>query len=44
VKVLHEGPSAYSCLAALPDGAAGCLFELGEKHPYEKIAFVRFNP
>jgi sialidase-1 len=44
VKVLHEGPSAYSCLVGLADGAAGCLFELGEKHPYEKIAFVRFNP
>jgi sialidase-1 len=44
VKVLHEGPSAYSCLVALPGGAAGCLFEAGEKHAYEKIVFVRFTP
>ena len=39
---LHEGPSAYSCLAVLPNGAA-CLFEAGEKHPYEKIVFARFG-
>jgi sialidase-1 len=44
VKVLHEGPSGYSCLVSLPDGAAGCLFEAGAKHPYEKIVFERFRP
>lgn len=44
VTVLHEGPSAYSCLAALPGGAAGCLFEAGAKDPYEKIVFARFTP
>ena len=44
VSLLHEGPSAYSCLVALPGGAAGCLFEAGSKDPYEKIVFARFTP
>lgn len=25
--LLHEGPSAYSCLQALPDGSVICLYE-----------------
>ncbi len=41
-RVLHPGPSAYSSLAALPDGAVGCLYEAGEKNPYESIVFARF--
>jgi sialidase-1 len=40
--VLHEGPSAYSCLAPLPEGALGCLYEGGEKSAYEKIVFAAF--
>jgi len=40
-RLLEEGPSAYSCLAELPDGAA-CLYERGQKGPYEKVAFARF--
>ncbi len=40
--VLHAGPAAYSCLAVLPDGQLGCLYESGEQHPYEKIVFARF--
>ncbi len=40
-KVLHEGPSAYSCLAVLPDGGAACLYEAGKKSPYESIVFER---
>jgi sialidase-1 len=40
--VLHEGPAAYSCLAALPDGALGCLYEAGKEEPYDKIVFARF--
>jgi sialidase-1 len=43
-KVLHEGPSAYSCLAALPDGSIYCLYERGEKSPYERITVARFSP
>lgn len=41
-RVLHEGPSAYSCLAVLADGSIGCLFEKGEKSPYETISWMRF--
>ena len=40
-KEIHAGPAAYSCLAVLADGAIGCLYEAGEKHAYEKIAFTR---
>ena len=40
---LHAGPSAYSCLTVLSDMTAGCLYERGEKGPYEKITFARFN-
>ena len=43
-RVLHEGPAAYSDLAALPDGAVGCLYECGERSPYERVAFARFAP
>jgi sialidase-1 len=43
-RVLHSGPSAYSCLAALPGaGTIGCLYEQGEKSPYERITFARFT-
>lgn len=40
--VLHAGPSAYSCLVALDPTTAGCLYERGEKGPYEKITFAIF--
>jgi sialidase-1 len=40
-KVLHAGPSAYSCLAVLPDKSIACLFECGEKSLYEKISLAR---
>jgi sialidase-1 len=42
LKVLHTGPSAYSCLAMLPENRLACLFEAGEVHPYEKILFLSF--
>lgn len=42
-RVLQEGPAAYSCLVALPDGRVGCLYEAGREHPYEKIVFARFG-
>ncbi|MBN2507572.1 MAG: exo-alpha-sialidase [Verrucomicrobia bacterium] len=41
---LHPGPAAYSCLVALPDGKAGCLYERGHRQPYETIVFARFAP
>jgi sialidase-1 len=42
-KRLHEGPSAYSSLAVLPDATVGCLYERGDSDPYETITFARFN-
>ena len=42
-RTLHPGPSAYSCLAILPDSTTACLYERGEQHPYEKITFAHFN-
>ena len=42
-KELHAGPSAYSCLAILPDGDITCLYERGEQSPYEALALARFN-
>jgi sialidase-1 len=41
--VLHPGPSAYSSLVALSATEAGCLYERGEKKPYERITFARFS-
>ena len=40
---LHAGPAAYSCLVALPNGHAGCLYECGENSPYETIRFAQFD-
>ena len=42
-KLLYEGPSAYSCLTALPDRTIGCLYEKGVSNPYETITFAVFN-
>ena len=42
-RLLHAGPSGYSCLAALPDGSVGCLYERGEEHFRETLTFARFN-
>lgn len=39
---LHAGPAAYSCLTVLPDKTIGCLYERGEKTPYEEISLARF--
>jgi sialidase-1 len=41
--VLHPGPAAYSCLVSLSPQEAGCLYERGEKGPYERITFARFE-
>lgn len=42
-RVLHSGPSAYSCLVSLPENAFGCLYEAGEKNAYESIVFHRLS-
>src|SRR5262249_46781800 len=41
-RLLNPGPSAYSCLAILPDGTIACLYERGEKSPYESLTLARF--
>lgn len=41
--VVQSGPAAYSCLAQLPDGALGCLFETGEAGTYERLELARFT-
>jgi sialidase-1 len=43
VRVLHEGPSAYSDLAVAADGSILCLYEGGEKSAYEKIMVARWK-
>ena len=43
VRVLHEGPSAYSDLAVAADGSILCLYEGGEKSPYETIILGRWK-
>lgn len=37
---LFAGPSAYSCLAVLPNGDVGCLYERGTKSAYDEIAIA----
>lgn len=39
--VIEAGPSAYSDLAVASDGTVLCLYEHGEKGPYEKISVTR---
>lgn len=38
-QLLYDKSSAYSCLVALDEGSAGCLFEIDD---YGKIVFTRF--
>lgn len=42
-RLVYEGPSAYSSLAVLADRTVGLLYERGEKRPYERIVFARFD-
>lgn len=42
-RLLEPGPSAYSCLAVLPDGSIGILYETGAKSAYENLVFARFG-
>ena len=42
-RLLHPGPSAYSCLSVMPNGDIACLYEAGKGHPYEKIVFAHFT-
>ena len=42
-RVIWAGPAAYSSLTILPDGRIACLFEAGDKQPYERIVFACFD-
>jgi sialidase-1 len=43
-KVLEPGPSAYSDLAAGPDGWVYCAYERGEDgNPYRRLTVAKFN-
>ena len=42
-KLVHAGPSAYSCLVVLPDVTIGCLYEGGEAHRREWLRLARFT-
>jgi len=39
-RMVHPGGFAYSCLASLPDGSVGCLFE---RDGCKTISFARFS-
>jgi sialidase-1 len=43
LRIVHEGPAAYSSLVVLPDRSIGLLYERGERSPYEKLVFARFT-
>jgi sialidase-1 len=40
-KLIHAGPSSYSGIVRMADGAVGLVFEGGENHRREWIRFVR---
>lgn len=42
-RVLNNGPSGYSDLAVMKDGAILCAYECGEKQYHEKISLARFS-
>jgi sialidase-1 len=41
--VLEKGPSAYSCLAPVSRNQFACLYERGERSPYERITLALFH-
>jgi sialidase-1 len=42
-KCLYKEASAYSCMAVLPEGKIGCLYEAGKKNPYAKLTLAIFD-
>jgi len=42
-RLIHAGPSSYSCLVVLPDHSIGLIYEGGQKHRREWIRFARFS-
>jgi len=43
-RLLHAGPSAYSDLAVAADGTILCVYERGQRSPYEQIVLARWPP
>jgi sialidase-1 len=43
-KLLDSRPSAYSCLAVLPNGEVGILYECGDASSVETLTFAKFSP
>ena len=39
-RLIHAGPTAYSCMTLLPQGGIGLLYERGSTNPYEGISFT----
>lgn len=44
IRTIFPGPSAYSSLAALPDGQILCLYEAGKTGAYEQIILQTISP
>ena len=42
-RLIHAGPSAYSCPAVLPDDTIAVLYECGDSSPYERLRLARFS-
>lgn len=43
-RTIDPRPSAYSCLATLPDGTVGLLYETGDASSIDTLVFARFDP
>ena len=39
-RLIHAGPTAYSCMSLLPQGGIGILYERGSTNSYEGISFA----
>ena len=42
-KLLDSRPSAYSCMALLPDGTVGILYEVGDQHSTQTLTYANFS-
>ena len=42
-RLLDSRPSAYSCMAVMPDGSIGILYEVGDKNSVETLTFAKVS-
>ena len=42
-RVLHPGPSAYSCLTVFANDEIACLYEAGKESRYESLVLAHFR-